>query len=134
MTNIPRPGRPARGSQRGRPIMALLDLLGRRWTLRVIWELRERPLTFRELQSSCGSVSSSVLNQRLAELRAAGAIERSSDGYGLTLEGRRLLEMYHPLGAWAERWARRERRARGRAKPAAVAASGPGERSAPAAR
>ena len=30
-----------RGSQSGRPIMALLDLLGRRWSLRIIWELRD---------------------------------------------------------------------------------------------
>jgi DNA-binding HxlR family transcriptional regulator len=116
MTNIPTPGRAARGSSRGRPIMALLDLLGRRWTLRIIWELRGRSLTFRELQSSCGSISSSVLNQRLAELRAAGAIEHASDGYGLTVEGRRLLEMYPPMQAWAERWARREQRTQSRAK------------------
>jgi len=37
----PRPGRPVRGSRTGRPIMALLDLLGRRWVLRILWELRE---------------------------------------------------------------------------------------------
>jgi DNA-binding HxlR family transcriptional regulator len=114
MTSIPRPGRPARGSRQGRPIMALLDLLGRRWTLRVIWELREGSLTFRELQERCGAVSSSVLNQRLAELRAAGAIERDSGGYRLTPEGRRLLEAYPPMQAWAERWARRERRRQAR--------------------
>src|SRR5712691_2675653 len=92
MARTPRPGRPVRGSRTGRPIMALLDLLGRRWTLRVIWELREGPLTFRELQSRAGAISSSVLNQRLAELRQAGAIERCADasGYRLTAEGRRL--------------------------------------------
>jgi DNA-binding HxlR family transcriptional regulator len=91
--------------------MALLDLLGRRWTLRIIWELRERPLTFRELQSRCGSMSSSVLNQRLAELHAAGATEHAAEGYRLTGEGRRLLELYPPMQAWADRWARRERQA-----------------------
>ena len=48
--------------------MALLDLLGRRWALRVLWELRGGPApTFRELQSRCGDVSSSVLAQRLHE-------------------------------------------------------------------
>ena len=71
----PRPGRPARGSDSGRPIMALLDLLGRRWALRVIWELREQPLAFRALQERCAGMSSSVLNQRLHELRAAGVLE-----------------------------------------------------------
>jgi DNA-binding HxlR family transcriptional regulator len=90
--------------------MGLLDLLGRRWMLRVIWELREEPLTFRELQLRCGSTSSSVLNERLAELRAAGIAEPGGAGYRLTDEGRELLALYPPLQAWAERWAARERR------------------------
>ncbi len=105
--NIPTPGSPVRGSHTGRPIMALLDLLGRRWALRIIWELREEQLTFRELQSRCGSISSSVLNDRLSELRSAGVLEPEAGGYGLTTEGRRLLELYPPLQAWAERWAKR---------------------------
>jgi DNA-binding HxlR family transcriptional regulator len=91
----------------GRPIMALLDLLGRRWTLRVIWELRDAPLLFRELQARCEGMSSSVLNQRLQELRGAGIVELGTGGYRLSGEGRRLLEIYAPLQAWAERWAAR---------------------------
>ena len=87
----------------------MLDLLGRRWALRVIWELREEPLSFRELQARCDGMSSSVLNQRLAELAAAGICESAAGGYQLTQEGRRLLELYPPLDAWAERWARRSR-------------------------
>jgi len=86
--------------------MALLDLLGRRWTLRVIWELRDGPLTFRELQAACDGMSSSVLNQRLGELRDAGIAERAGEGFRLTDEGRRLLEAFGPLDAWARRWAR----------------------------
>jgi len=85
--------------------MALLDLLGRRWAMRAIWELRDGPLSFRELQERCGGVSSSVLNDRLTELRIAGIVD---DGYVLTKEGRRLLDAYEPLGAWARRWAKRE--------------------------
>jgi DNA-binding HxlR family transcriptional regulator len=115
MTDIPRPGSPVRGSDTGRPIMALLDLLGRRWALRVIWELRESELSFRELQRRCGAISSSVLNDRLAELRAAGIAESGDSGYRLTAEGRELLALYPPLQAWAERWARRERAAAKRA-------------------
>ena len=91
-----------------RPIMALLDLLGRRWALRVIWELREEPLLFRELQKRCGGMSSSVLNQRLRELRDAGIVALGDGGYRLTPDGRRLLDAYRPLNEWAERWAARE--------------------------
>jgi DNA-binding HxlR family transcriptional regulator len=53
-------------------------------------------------------MSSSVLNQRLHELRGAGILELSREGYRLTAEGRRLLDAYAPLEAWAERWAARE--------------------------
>ena len=61
----------------GRPVMVLLDLLGRRWALRVIWELREgRRLSFRDLMAASGT-SPSVLNTRLMELRAAGIVERT---------------------------------------------------------
>ena len=91
--------------------MALLDLLGRRWALRVIWELREEELSFRELQVRCGGMSSSVLNDRVAELRDAGVVDLAAGGgYRLTDEGRRLLDAYPPLDAWAERWARRAAR------------------------
>ena len=86
--------------------MALLDLLGRRWALRVIWELRTGPLAFRPLQAACGT-SPSVLNTRLAELREAGIVELGDDGYRLSGEGHRLLETLLPLVNWAERWARR---------------------------
>ena len=84
--------------------MALLDLLGRRWALRILWELREPAETFRDLQARCDDVSSSVLSQRLKELRDAGAI---TDGYALTAEGRKLIDALAPLDAWAKRWAKR---------------------------
>jgi DNA-binding HxlR family transcriptional regulator len=92
--------------------MALLDLLGRRWTLRILWELREGPLAFRALQERCEGMSSSVLNQRLRELRSAGVVARSEGGYALSAEGRELLQLLAPLNAWARRWAARGVRTR----------------------
>jgi len=105
----PTPGQPVRGSRTGRPAMALLDLLGRRWALRVLWELREGPLAFRALQERCDGMSSSVLAQRLSELRGAGIVEQDEDGYRLSDQGAVLLESLGPLGDWAERWAERSR-------------------------
>jgi DNA-binding HxlR family transcriptional regulator len=98
-----------RGSRTGRPVMALLDLLGRRWSLRVLWELRDDAMpSFRELQTRCGDISSSVLNDRLRELREAGIVDgRRAGGYRLTREGQELLESLAPIDAWARRWARR---------------------------
>jgi DNA-binding HxlR family transcriptional regulator len=108
-TSLPAPGRRVRGSRTGRPVMALLDLLGRRWVLRILWELRdERAASFRELQARCGDVSSSVLNQRLRELRAAGILAPGErGGYELTSEGRSLLRSLRGLDTWATRWRRR---------------------------
>jgi DNA-binding HxlR family transcriptional regulator len=90
--------------------MALLDLLGRRWTLRVLWELHQAPAeTFRDLQARCDDVSSSVLSQRLTELREAGVVDvgANGSGYALTRDGRELLTSLGPLDAWARRWAKR---------------------------
>jgi DNA-binding HxlR family transcriptional regulator len=97
--------RAIRGSQTGRPIMVLLDLLGRRWTLRIIWELREQPLTSRALRAACDEASPTVLQARLSELRDAGLVElMPGDGYGLTGIGKELLENFLPLHRFAERW------------------------------
>lgn len=100
------PGLPVRGSRTGRPVMALLDLLGRRGALRLLWELRDgHAQSFRLLQASAGNMSPSVLNARLKELRSARVLELTAAGYALTAEGGELLHRLKPLHAWAERWA-----------------------------
>jgi DNA-binding HxlR family transcriptional regulator len=99
------PKRRIRGSRTGRPIMVLLDLLGRRWTLRIMWELRQGALTSRALRTACDEASPTVLNQRLKELREAGFVELAeAGGYSLTPLGRELNETSLPLYHFAERW------------------------------
>ena len=88
-------------------MMALLDLIGRRWALRVVWELREGDATFRDLAHRCDDVSSSVLRDRLRDLTVAGIVERGDAGYRLTTDGCELMELLRPLGQWSQRWARR---------------------------
>ena len=106
MTDIPKPGQPVRGSRTGVPIMALFDLLGRTWAMGVLWTLSKGgPCTFRQLQERCEMTSPTVLNARLKELRAAGLVERSDQGYRATPLGLELYELLAPLGAWAKRWA-----------------------------
>jgi DNA-binding HxlR family transcriptional regulator len=100
----PKPGKPVRGSKSGRAGMALFDLLGRRWALRVIWELRDgRKLNFRELLAAC-EIAPSVLNTRLAELRETKLVEHGGDGYALTEQGAALFDLLMPLHEWAEGW------------------------------
>jgi len=103
----PRPGSPVRGSRTGRPVMALLDLLGRRWVLRIIWELTRAGAGFRALQERCGEMSPSVLAQRLRELGEAGIVGVDEAGsYRLTAAGRSLARALAPVDAWAKQWAR----------------------------
>jgi DNA-binding HxlR family transcriptional regulator len=105
MMTVPKPGQPVRGSQSGRPIMALLDLLGRRWAMRIIWELRAEPLTFRQLRERCDAMSPTVLNQRLQELRETHIIETAeAGGYTLSAPGVALLQAMMPLLTWSDQW------------------------------
>ena len=93
-----------RGSSTGRPIMVLLDLLGRRWTLRIVWELREEPRRFRDLQDAIGA-SPTIINTRLSELREAKLVELDETaGYHLTALGQELLKLFLPLHLWSEKW------------------------------
>lgn len=104
-STLPLMGQPVRGSESGQPIMVLFDLLGRRWAMGILWNLSACNRTFRDLQASCGSASPSVLNTRLKELRAANLIEKASNGYSLTTDGRALFNHLEPLGDWAKDWA-----------------------------
>lgn len=100
-----RPGTPVRGSTTGRPVMVLLDLLGRRQALRLLWELRDGALTFRQLQERCDGASPSVINTRIGELREVGiVVHEPGAGYTLTALGRSLLEALAPLNDWAQHW------------------------------
>ena len=109
MSKLAKPAtkRRIRGSRTGRPIMVLLDLLGRRWALRILWELRNGALTSRALRTACDEASPTVLNERLKELREAGFIALvPSSGYGLTARGQELLKALLPLHHFAERWSK----------------------------
>lgn len=106
MPNVPHPGTPVRGSSKGRPLMAALDLLGHRWLLRVVWELRNGPVGFRALSQQCDSVSTAVLRDRVLELAQAGLVEQDMQRhYQLTPLGHELIVALTPIDAWSKRWA-----------------------------
>jgi DNA-binding HxlR family transcriptional regulator len=86
--------------------MALFDLVGRRRNLRIIWQLHRaaRPLTFRELRSACGDISSSMLTQRLHELTDTRITAHTGNGYTLTGTGTRLVAALQPVLEWPSTW------------------------------
>jgi len=93
-----------RGSKTGRPVMRVLDVLGRRWSLRILWELRDGARTFRALRAACDDVSPSSLAQRLADLRELGVVESRDDGYTLTASGEELARIVLALSRWSDRF------------------------------
>lgn len=91
--------------------MALFDLAGRRWILRIVWELHRagRPLTFRDLRTQCSDVSSSVLTTRLGELTDDLLVTHVGDGYVLTELGEGFVVAMAPLIEWSRDWDRSAR-------------------------
>ena len=80
-----------------------LELAGRRWALRIAWELRVGPLNFRALRAACGGVSPSVMQRRLHELRDEGVIEKIPGlGYRLSASGEKLFQVLARLENWSE--------------------------------
>lgn len=102
----PKTGTSVRGSRTGRPLMAILDLLGRRWALRILWELHlHAPASFRAIRGLCGGISPTVLNSRLRELRLAGIIELvRGRGYIITGQGMALGKIIEQLNKWSSQW------------------------------
>jgi DNA-binding HxlR family transcriptional regulator len=85
-----------------RPVENALDLLGRRWALRLVWELRRSTLSFSELRARTG-ISPSVLSARLGELVDADVLERAGGRrYRLSGRGRELARILYELNRWAE--------------------------------
>lgn len=94
-------------------IAEIIELLGKKWVMRIIWELRAGALTFRELQSACGDLSPTIVNDRLKLLQAVLLVEKThTQGYMLTGMGLQLLEVYKPLSEWAIVWQRELSRAK----------------------
>ena len=74
--------------------------------MRIVWELREEPKRFRELQDLIGA-SPTIINTRLAELREAKFVQLDEGaGYRLTTLGEELLRLLLPLHVWSEKWAK----------------------------
>ncbi|WP_067864158.1 winged helix-turn-helix transcriptional regulator [Nocardia shimofusensis] len=100
----------AAGDSRSAPahtrVLSAIDLLGQRWTLRIIWELEPGPLGFLQLRRSMGNCSSSMLSNRLQQLQEAGLVQKNGPkgAYELTVSGIKLSDALQPLWNWSETW------------------------------
>jgi DNA-binding HxlR family transcriptional regulator len=92
------------------PLASSARILGARWTMEIIYNLRERH-RFCELQKKAGGVNPTTLSQRLKFLEEEGLIRRLEIStsplhveYELTAAGRALLPALDELTRWAESW------------------------------
>jgi len=92
------------------PVAATARILGARWTLQIIHNLRQRR-RFCELQKLVGNINPTTLSQRLKFLEEQGVIRRLpiSDAplhveYELTEKGSDLLPILDELARWANKW------------------------------
>jgi DNA-binding HxlR family transcriptional regulator len=85
------------------------QFLGKRWNAAVLGALSSGPGGFREISRAIGSISDSVLSNRLVSLTAAGLLSRTVDEgppvsvtYALTERGLALMPALEQISAWAE--------------------------------
>jgi DNA-binding HxlR family transcriptional regulator len=82
--------------------------LGKRWNGIILGTLSRGALGFADLRRGVGSITDSVLSDRLAELTQAGLVQRTVTDtrppgvvYQLSPTGNELLPILHQLGRWA---------------------------------
>lgn len=94
------------------PICGLIDLLGRKWTLHLVWTIREEgSVRFNELKRRAEGISPRVLSDRLDQLAEQGLVDRIDHDtepphveYRLTAKGEGLDEVFAAYLDWAEAW------------------------------
>ena len=84
------------------------DLLGRRWSLSIVWASHAGATRFNEFRQAVGEIPPRTLAARLLELEQAGVLERAVVDarpprveYRLTAEGLRLRVIVEALRQWA---------------------------------
>ncbi|MEV0647958.1 winged helix-turn-helix transcriptional regulator [Phytomonospora sp. NPDC050363] len=85
------------------PIAHSLDLVGERWALLVVRELRLGPRRYGDLQAALPGIGPSVLSQRLRDLEAVGILRKRGKEYGLTEWGAELDPVFRALAHWGVR-------------------------------
>lgn len=106
------PNRPPRrpATQPFCAIHSAQQLIGGKWTLIVVWHLREGRKRFSEIERAIGDVSQKALTDALKHLEGAGLLTRTVFAqvpprveYALTPLGRTLLPIVEAIELWAGR-------------------------------
>lgn len=87
-----------------------LDILNKRWTGLIIFQLLEGVQRFSTIESAIG-ISGRVLSERLKDLEKQGIVKRNVYNetpvrieYGLTEKGKALKPVLESIQSWADGW------------------------------
>ncbi len=96
------------------PISVAAEVVAQKWTPLILRAFFCGATRFNEISKSVPRMSSALLSRRLKELEYAGIIERiesetsSAAEYRLSDAGEELFPVLDRMGAWAQKWLRRE--------------------------
>lgn len=87
-----------------------MDLIGKRWTALIIYQLLEGPQRFNAIESAL-PVSGRLLSERLKELEKEGIVKREVFSevpirveYSLTEKGMALEKTIRSIQKWSQQW------------------------------
>lgn len=91
------------------PVELTVNLIGDRWKILILRDLRQRTMRFNELRESVPGISQKVLTNRLRELEADGLVSRQAYAeipprveYSVTDLGRSLTPIFEAMNSWGE--------------------------------
>jgi DNA-binding HxlR family transcriptional regulator len=96
------------------PVAKAAELFCERWTPLIVRDLAAGATRFSELQRGVPLMSPTLLSRRLKQLEAESVVERrrsvggKSWTYHLTAAGSEFVPLVEALGAWGQRWSRRQ--------------------------
>ncbi|ATP42070.1 transcriptional regulator [Solibacillus sp. R5-41] len=87
-----------------------MELVGKRWTALIIYQLLDGPQRFNAIESSL-PISGRLLSERLKELEKEGIVERNVFSevpvrveYSLTEKGQSLEQVVREIEEWSKKW------------------------------
>jgi DNA-binding HxlR family transcriptional regulator len=95
-------------------VRAALKVLEGKWTLPILWQLRENPQRYGDLHRAIPEISDKVLTQHLRDLVRDGLVEREvvptkppRVSYCFSAYGRTLIPVLQTLCAWGQLYVER---------------------------
>lgn len=90
-----------------------MDLVGGKWKMLILWQLKDKPARFNELNRLLSGITNKMLTQDLRELENSGLISRTvypivppKVEYALTDEGQKLIPILQILCNWSTNYAK----------------------------